>query len=99
MGFRPTGPGGARRVSIPVILGLQRTGNTLEINPCIPKGWKAYELTYRYGNTSYHILVKNPDGVNRGVKQVMLDGWVLPEGKIRLLDDGQEHKVRVRMRE
>jgi cellobiose phosphorylase len=87
------------RLGVEVILGLQRTGNTLEINPCIPKGWKAYELTYRYGNTSYHILVKNPDGVNRGVKQVMLDGWVLPEGKIRLLDDGQEHKVRVRMRE
>ena len=54
-------------------------------------------MTYRYGSTSYHIRVENPDGVNRGVKKVTLDGGRLPEGKIPLVHDGQSHEVHVLM--
>jgi len=96
------------RVGLEAILGLRRAGNTLRIAPCIPKDWSSYELTYRLtgkdkpypycdGGTSYRIRVENPDGVNRGVKQVMLDGEILPEERIPLLDDGRQHEVRVLM--
>ncbi len=85
------------RLGLEAILGLNRVGKVLQINPCIPKDWSGYELTYRHGETSYWVRVDNPDGVNRGVKLVTLDGEVLPGEKIPLLDDGLRHEVRVLM--
>ncbi len=85
------------RLGVEAILGLRRVGEVLQVNPCIPKHWPACELTYRHGEASYRIRVENPDGVNRGVRQVMLDGEVLPGWEIPLLDDGRPHEVRVLM--
>lgn len=85
------------RLGVEAILGVKRTGKTLQINPCIAKEWKEYELTYRYGETSFHIRVENPDGVNRGVKQVKLDGNPLLQKEVQLIDDHQDHQVVVLM--
>jgi cyclic beta-1,2-glucan synthetase len=85
------------RLGLEAILGLRRVGKVLQINPCIPIDWSGYELTYRYGETSYRIRVENPDSVNRGVKQVTLDGDELPGKDVPLLEDGQQHEVRVLM--
>jgi len=85
------------RLGVEAILGLQRTGNILQINPCIPNDWKEYEVTYRYGDTSYRIRVENPNGVQQGVKQVISDGENLRQKGILLLDDVQEHFLTVLM--
>ena len=85
------------RLGLEAILGLHQVGKALRINPCIPRDWPGYELTYRDGETSYRIRVENPDGVNRGVKRVTLDGEVLPGEEIPLLGDGRWHKVHVQM--
>jgi len=91
------------QLGLEAILGLRRVGQGLRIDPCIPKSWSSYELTYRHAETVYQIHVENPEGVNRGVKQMTLDGEVLLErplgsdGEIPLLNDGQRHQVRVRM--
>jgi len=74
-------------------------GKVLRVEPCIPKNWPGFELSYRIGETCYQIQVENSGGINRGVRQVTLDGEVLTEGEIPLLEDGREHKVRVRMGE
>jgi cyclic beta-1,2-glucan synthetase len=66
------------------------------IDPCIPKKWKRFDLTYRHGGTLYRIAVENPKGVCRGVSQVSLDGIVLSgAGLVPLSDDGSEHRVQV----
>jgi cellobiose phosphorylase len=39
--------------------------------------------------------VKNPAGVNRGVKHITLDGNTLNGNAIPLLDDGGRHEVNV----
>ena len=83
------------RVGLEWILGLRRVGKVLQIDPCIPKKWPAFEVTYRDGETSYEIRVENPVGINRGVKQVTVDGKTLPAGDIPLLGDGGHHIVRV----
>ena len=70
-------------------------GQSLQINPCIPKRWQNYQVTYRVGATTFQIRVDNPSGVNRGVKEIMLDGKVLNGKEIPLLDDGSEHQVNV----
>jgi len=85
------------RLGLEAILGLRREGKTLRVDPCIPGDWPGYELTYRNGATSYRISVENPGRVNRGVKRVTMDGEVLPNGMIPLLDDDRQHEVRVVM--
>ena len=85
------------RVGLEAILGIRRMGKLLQIDPCIPKRWRKYQVTYRADETTFHIRVDNPSGVNRGVKQTTLDGKVLPENKLPLLGDGGEHEVHVLM--
>ena len=85
------------RLGVEGVLGLRREGETLRIEPCIPRDWSGYELTYRDGGASYRIRVENPGGVNRGVERVTLDGEVVSGGGIPLLGDGLEHHVRVLM--
>ncbi|MFN2270731.1 MAG: GH36-type glycosyl hydrolase domain-containing protein [Anaerolineae bacterium] len=90
------------RLGTEAILGLCKVGidqdhQVLRITPCIPRNWSSYEITYRHGETTYMISVENPDSVNCGVKQVALDGVVLPGDEVPLVDDGKEHTVRVLM--
>jgi cyclic beta-1,2-glucan synthetase len=81
------------RLGIEAILGLQRVGGTLVINPCIPKAWPGYTIHYRYGQTVYEIQVENPDGVNRGVRHLTLDSSPVAGDAIPLVDDGASHHV------
>ena len=85
------------RLGVEAILGLQRTGDALHIDPCIPKGWPAYAIEYRHGETLYRISVNNPKGVSRGVERITLDGEDLSTGEIPLLEDGKRHEVQVWM--
>jgi cellobiose phosphorylase len=67
----------------------------LRIDPCVPKSWTHYEMTYRDAETVYEITVSNPRGVNRGVARVELDGEEVSGLLIPLTGDCKEHAVRV----
>lgn len=81
------------RVGLEFILGMKKQGDNLIINPCVPKDWPGYRVFYRDGETLYRIMVQNPDGVNRGIRKVRLDGQVLRTNRIPLVNDGKEHLV------
>jgi cyclic beta-1,2-glucan synthetase len=81
------------RLGVEAILGLRHEGDFLLVNPCIPKHWSKYQMTYRQNGTIYSIQVENPEGVNRGIREVKLDGKVIADGKIPLIQDGEEHTV------
>ncbi len=83
------------RVAVEYILGMKRKGERLKIDPCIPGDWREYSVSYRYKDTDYHITVKNPEGVNRNVKQVMVDGRIMEDKLIDLVNDGTDHGVEV----
>ncbi|GAB4267917.1 GH36-type glycosyl hydrolase domain-containing protein [Thermincola ferriacetica] len=85
------------RVGIEHILGIKKVGANLYFDPCIPKKWPEFQVQYRLSKTLYRIHVCNPEGINKGVKTVMVDGQQVPEGYIPLVDDGQEHIVEVIM--
>ncbi len=85
------------RLGIEAILGISRVGEALKINPCIPKDWPGFKVDYRFGTTHYKISVENPDGINRGIRQVMLDRNLLPGNLLPLVDDGQPHDVLIVM--
>jgi cellobiose phosphorylase len=81
------------RLGVEMILGLQREGNQLLIRPCIPKEWREFEIYYRFGASTYHICVENPQGLNQGVSGLTLDGKALSDTKIPLVDDQQPHEI------
>jgi cyclic beta-1,2-glucan synthetase len=85
------------RVGLERILGFRVQGKVLVLDPCIPKAWPRFEITYRHGASRYEIAVGNPHGVNRGVAKLEMDGKVLPQGpaQIPLVDDGATHRVQV----
>jgi cyclic beta-1,2-glucan synthetase len=85
------------RLGLEAILGVSRVGKSLKINPCIPKEWPGFKVDYRFGDSNYRICVENPDNVNRGVKQVSMDGNPLADSLIPLVDDGLSHAVDVLM--
>jgi cyclic beta-1,2-glucan synthetase len=79
------------------ILGFRLRGTTLLIDPCIPRAWPRYEISFRYHSATYEIVVENPQGVSRGVASTELDGGKLTGdgATIPLADDGATHQVRV----
>ena len=87
------------RVGLEAILGFRREGNELAFDPCIPKAWDGFALEYRHGETIYAIEVRNAARTGRGVREVRLDGAVLPEGRIPLADDGRRREVVVELGE
>jgi cyclic beta-1,2-glucan synthetase len=84
------------RLGIEAILGLQRAGDTLHINPSIPHAWLGFKVNYRFGQTRYEIKIENTPGVEgHGVKRVELDGVPQVSKSIPLQDDGLEHRVKI----
>jgi len=85
------------RAGIEAILGFRLQGAVLLLAPCIPRAWPRFEIVFQYRSARYEIAVENPQGVNRGVSRVELDGRALPGGPARvpLADDGLAHQVRV----
>ncbi len=82
------------RLGVEGILGMRRRGEFLELRPCIPRQWEAYEITWREGSTAYHIMVENPHGLSKGICRIWLDGEWRPDGRIPLVRDGRPHAVR-----
>ncbi len=56
------------------ILGVYPTLKGLQINPCIPHGFGDFTVTREYRNAVYHITVKNPSDVCKGVLKMTVDG-------------------------
>ena len=87
------------RVAVNHLLGIdivaEDGSRCLTFNPCIPKRWPGFEMTYRTDETEYHITVENPRGVNRGVAHVSLDGERLSSQRVPIASDGNRHEVTV----
>jgi len=82
------------RTAVEGILGVELRGKILKINPCVPRAWAGFEVTYKHGSSRYRIAVENPHGVSRGVIKATLDGREMPTTpflEITLVDDGSYH--------
>ena len=85
------------RAGLEWILGFRLQGKTLVIEPCIPRAWKGFELSFKYRSARYEIVVENPHGVSSGIGRMELDGERLATGAARfnLNDDGVVHRIRI----
>jgi cellobiose phosphorylase len=92
------------RAGLEAILGFCVRGNTLVIDPCLPKAWPGYEIVFRRRGphnmvTRYEIKVENPRRVSRGVIAAEPESVKIAQGmaRIPLIDDGQIHRVRIEL--
>lgn len=77
------------------ILGIQPDYEGLRIDPCLPSAAKEYTVKRRFRGALYHIHVVNPDGHQKGVKRISLDGKAI-SGTLVPWSEG-EHQVEVVM--
>ncbi|HLI17128.1 MAG TPA: glycosyl transferase family 36, partial [Rhodanobacteraceae bacterium] len=87
------------RAIVEWVLGCRLHGDRLRLEPCIPRVWKGFAMTFRRGKTTWRIEVDNPGHVCRGIAAIEVDGVTLqgsPEG-IALIDDGAAHHIRATM--
>jgi len=91
--------GWMQRAGIEAILGVRLAGDTLGLDPCIPKGWAGFDLTLRHGAACYQIQVNNRTGAGRGIAFAALDGVEITARPLRLglIDDGRAHQVEVQL--
>ena len=86
------------RLLVESLLGLERQGDTLLINPHLACGWEHAAIHYRYHETTYHISVHQPGhgvGAEGSGQTITLDGVELPEASIALVNDRRDHAVAV----
>jgi cellobiose phosphorylase len=76
------------------ILGLRPEFDGLRIDPCIPKAWKGFTAVRRYRGNTYHITVRNPNGVSRGVKSMIVNGQ-RREGNILPVSADKDQRLEV----
>ena len=70
------------------ILGVRPDFDCLRVDPCVPADWKEFSVTRKWRGGVYNIHVVNPDGVEKGVREIIADGRkvdalpVIPAGNI-----------------
>jgi cellobiose phosphorylase len=77
------------------ILGVQPGYSGLKIDPCIPAGWDDFVVRRRFRGTIYHISVKNPQHVCKGVYSMAVDGEIVAGNLIPIYKDQKEHVIEV----
>jgi cellobiose phosphorylase len=86
------------RLIVESLLGLRVEDGRLRLTPCVPGDWEGFELQYRHGETVYRFDVRRTaagTGAPIDEARVVVDGNVMRDGSIRLIDDRREHQVDV----
>ena len=79
------------------ILGVQPTLDGLMIDPCIPSEMKGFTVDRTYRGAKYHITVDNPNGKEKGIAQISVNGKACEENIIPIQPKGAVVDVHVVM--
>jgi cellobiose phosphorylase len=77
------------------ILGIRPEIGGLRIDPCIPRDWEGFKATRQFRGKTIEIEVKNPGGVCKGVKSLVLNGEQLLDNLIPVGKLGEKNVVEV----
>jgi cellobiose phosphorylase len=75
------------------IVGVRAEHNGLRIDPCVPPEWESFRARRRFRGATYDIRIDNPDHVERGVRELTLDGAAVEGNLVPLPHDGGTHEV------
>jgi len=92
---------------IKYILGLNKVGEYLEINPKIPDGWNNCYIKYNIENTEYIISIerilnckdnKEESIENKFEKIIYFDNEIIESNYVKIDLDGKQHKIDVKIK-
>ena len=83
------------RLMLETLLGVSREGGKLHFKPCLPGAWDRFTLNYRYGETTYHIIVLRVEEMSKA--GIAIDGVDQSNNFVALVDDRVSHTVEVRI--
>jgi cellobiose phosphorylase len=79
------------------ILGIQPDYEGLRIDPCIPADWDGFKAKRRFRGKWLNIEVKNPNGVEKGVAKMLVNGTEVDGNFIPVSDMKDQNEVLVIM--
>ena len=79
------------------LLGIQPEYEGLTVNPCLPKNFGDLKIKRRYRDAEYYIDIRKPDGVEKGVAWMEVDGEKIAGNQIPLIPGKKEYHVTVQM--
>ena len=79
------------------ILGIYPTHKGLSIDPCLPDQFGDFTVTRNYRGADYHITVKNPNQVSKGVREMIVDGVKIDGNIVPYTPDKKVYDVIVTM--
>ena len=79
------------------ILGLRPEYGGLRIDPCIPAAWKSFTVTRVFRGKKVLVEIRNPAGVQKGVRKLLLNGEPLDGNLIPAERLTEENRVVVEM--
>ena len=84
-------------VALEWIFGFRVRGASFVLDPCTPRAWPKFEISFRHRSARYDIMVENPLGVCRAYcgEARWRDADWHPKNALPLADDGVQHSVEV----
>ena len=86
------------RLLIETLLGVNREGDRLRLEPRMPITWNTYKIHYRFLQTVYHITFTRLPADSPCIAILVVDGAEQRETSLPLHDDGREHTVEYKFR-
>lgn len=77
------------------ILGLRINNQVLSFEPCVSASWTNFSAQLKWNNTAISITFHNPNGVQKGVQKVMVNGKEEKQQKIALTDYAESTELTV----
>ncbi|MCL2499895.1 MAG: glycosyl transferase [Defluviitaleaceae bacterium] len=79
------------------ILGIRPEHDGLRVDPCIPADMKGFNVSRVFRGARYNITVENPSGVEKGVKEIILNGKPLEGTLLPIFQNGTTNEITVMM--
>jgi cyclic beta-1,2-glucan synthetase len=86
------------RLGVEAILGLQREGDGLRLEPHIPRRWPGFEATVRTEGGVLEIAVENTQDARGDAVEITVDGARIEGNLVEFPSNGATRRVRVRVR-
>lgn len=75
------------------ILGIRPDYKGLKIDPCIPSSTKELKITRIYRNAKYNIVITNPNGAEKGLCSLSVDGKLIEGNTIPIIDGKEIYNI------
>lgn len=75
------------------IIGIRPDFDGLVVDPCIPSDMPGFKATRIFRDATYNITVENPNGAQKGVAKLIVDGQEMSGNMIPFIDGKKEYNA------